>query len=107
MIISILDSSAGFYSQLFFLLNHYLYAEEKKLKFIIDSSNWLFKFNKGWNDYFITFNADNIVDKNNSNKYKHGNVIKDYKIKDYIKSIKDITPNDYRTYNYWYEYFNF
>ena len=47
-----LDYSAGFYSQLFFLINHYIYCKKNNINFIINSNEWLFKYKDGWEDYF-------------------------------------------------------
>ena len=102
-IISILNRDSGFFSQLFFLLNHFLYADENKCEFIIDSGNWLFKFNNGWSDYFLIY--DNLVGTNPENNLnntivlKHGNILKQYKIIDYISAIKKI----YKLNNYVFE----
>ena len=49
-----LNHSHGFYSQLFFLLQTYIYSKTNNYSFYIDSSNWCYTFNKGWNDYFKT-----------------------------------------------------
>ena len=43
---SILCGFNGFYSQLFFLLNHAIYAKTNGLDFRIDSEKWLFKYSR-------------------------------------------------------------
>lgn len=52
MIISVLAKNGGFYSQLMFLFNHYIYAEINNVSFKISDNNWLFKYELGWTDYF-------------------------------------------------------
>ena len=52
MIISILDYSAGFFSQLHFTINHYLWCKLNGVNFMLHSTNWLFRFKNGWTDYF-------------------------------------------------------
>jgi len=52
MIITVLKNHAGFYSELFFLLNHYLYIKKIGSSFKILSHKWLFKYKLGWEDYF-------------------------------------------------------
>jgi hypothetical protein len=91
MIVSILNRSAGFFSQFFFTLNHYLYAKKNKLNFKIDTSNWLFKYKNGWTDYFeeVKINHE-LCDSNNIIYGGHCKVFQDYKISDYIEAIRDI-----------------
>lgn len=52
MIISILKNYAGFYSELFFLLNHYMHIKKINSSFKLLSHKWLFKYKLGWEDYF-------------------------------------------------------
>jgi hypothetical protein len=91
-IISNLDGSSGFYSVLFFIMNHYLYCKKNNKHFKIDSNGWLFKAKDGWTDYFedIELNKDFSSDTNIKN---HGfsTIISDYSIKDY----KNIIPDFY------------
>lgn len=96
MIISIQNKSSGFFSQFFFVLNHYLYAKKNNLQFSLNTKNWLFKYKSGWNDYFCElatdFHKNNCADK----IFGHCNVIENYKIVDYIEAINDIYKlNDY------------
>jgi hypothetical protein len=68
MIISVLKNHAGFYSELFFLLNHYMHIKKINSSFKILSHQWLFKYKLGWEDYFK--NIDIIgEDKNEYLKY--------------------------------------
>jgi len=88
-----LNKSAGFYSQFFFTMNHYIYCKKNNIDFKIDSNEWLFKFMNGWTDYF---NDVHLFFKNNNYKddevkyLKHCDVIKDYNIKEYKNIISDL-----------------
>jgi len=86
-----LNYNAGFYSQLFFLLQAYIHSKKTHSSFYIDSSVWCYTFNKGWNDYFKT-NFNYIKNSNNSIIYSHCNVpkISNYSLNDYINAINDI-----------------
>ena len=89
MIISILDYSAGFYSQLHFTINHYLWCKLNEVNFMLHSTNWLFRFKNGWTDYFednslIFKNADNeIVYK------KHSDTTGDFSLIEYRNIISE------------------
>ena len=52
MIKSVFDKSSGFFSMLFFFVNHYIYAIKNNFNFKIYSEKWLFKYKLGWEDYF-------------------------------------------------------
>ena len=91
MIISVISKNAGFYSLLFFAINHYLYAKNNGLNFLLDSSEWLFTYQKGWEDYFQ--NVDII--NNNSNQRNcicigHHQQIGNFTITEYKNIIKEI-----------------
>lgn len=47
-----LGSSAGFFSELFFVLNSFIYAKLHKYAFQLDTSRWSYKIKNGWSDYF-------------------------------------------------------
>jgi tetratricopeptide (TPR) repeat protein len=89
-IVSILDKSAGFFSMFFFALNHLLYAEEHDLSFRLETTDWLFLSEKGWEDYFLPFARSGKNKDDNSRYVKHGDIIKEYFIEDYRYLIQDI-----------------
>jgi hypothetical protein len=92
-IISKLDYSAGFYSQIFFLINHYIYCKENKKNFKIDSNDWIYKSKDGWTDYFenIELNFYDSNSESNSEKiYGHNNTLYDYNLESYKKAIPEI-----------------
>jgi hypothetical protein len=89
MITSVLAKSSGFYSQLFFLLEHYLFSINNKCNFIISSSEWLFKYQLGWEDYFV--NVDITNGNNNVNmSVTHYKVIGNCPVSLYKSAIKNV-----------------
>jgi len=59
-LISNWDNGSGFFSELLFKLNHYLYCKKYKINFKTNSDNWSYKYANGWIDYF----EDIILDYN-------------------------------------------
>ena len=89
IITSSLNKDAGFYSQLFFLLNHYIYCRENKKNFKIDSEKWFYKSKNGWTDYFKPIELK-YYNSNHKKYYQHGNIIKNYSIEYYKYAISEI-----------------
>lgn len=86
-IISKLNQDAGFYSQFFFMINHFIYAITNNLTYKIESSSWLFTYNLGWYDYFenISFTGAN----NNSNIIRsHDQTLGNFTLSEYKSAIK-------------------
>jgi hypothetical protein len=50
-IISVIEKNAGFYSTFFYMHYHYLVAKCNG-SFELRSDHWMYKFEKGWEDYF-------------------------------------------------------
>ena len=89
-VVSILCGYTGFYSQLFFLLNHAIYAKTNALDFRIDSEKWLFKYNQGWNDYFENYVLNtNKIERFDISK-KHSNILIEAPIIKYKEIIRDV-----------------
>ena len=62
MIHSYLETKdAGFFSSLFFMINHYLYAKINKRPFRLNTDHWLFKAENGWTDYFLPIDFDPLI----------------------------------------------
>jgi hypothetical protein len=79
----------GFFSNFFFTLNHYIYCNENKINFKIDSNNWLFKYKNGWSDYFID-NELSFYNPSTIKYYSVFDVLGEYTFqmyRDYIKKI--------------------
>lgn len=89
MIVSVLDkkSGAGFFSSYFFLLNHYIYSKKNNLPFFIESQNWLYKSQKGWNDYFV-FQCPKKED--NSRVVGHNELCDNYSMFEYNNFSKEL-----------------
>jgi len=78
----------GFFSMLFFVINHYLYCKKHNINYFLDTKQWLYLYKNGWTDYFLSVNLNfNNTDKN-IKVYGHGDIIENVKIQDY----KDIIP---------------
>lgn len=88
MIISELNIHGGFFSQFFFVMNHYLFAKKYGLSFKLNSNQWLFKYNKGWEDYFISFDIEDRVIQPRT--FKHSQYLGSYSLSEYKSIIKDV-----------------
>lgn len=93
---SILTRTAGFYSQFFFLLNHYIYCKYNKINFRIISDNWTYKSVKGWEDYFepVSLSFSDVIEEK---EYSWPNVIWDYSIKEYEQNIPELYKYNKKT----------
>lgn len=90
MIYSILDRSAGFFSMLFFTINHYLHSKKYNISFKVISDSWLFKYKYGWEDYFN--NIDILINNDDTeiHFYKHMNILDDFSLYEYRNAIKEM-----------------
>lgn len=52
LVFKLQKNSGGFYCQIWKLMSNYLYAKKNNIQFYIDDSEWMFKHNLGWRDYF-------------------------------------------------------
>ena len=76
--------------RVFFLLNHYLYSKKNNLNFTVESDSWLFKYKKGWDDYFVNINI-NTNERNDFNRdCHHHEQIDDFTITEYKDAIKEV-----------------
>jgi hypothetical protein len=89
-IISVLDNSSGFFSMFFFTLNHYLYCKKNNISFKIESDDWLFKKELGWEDYFIPIEITNNNNNTESKKVSYPDVLQDFTIEEYKEIIPEI-----------------
>jgi len=95
-VVFILNDSAGFYSQFFFLCHSYIFAQKNNYTFFVDSKKWSYTYSNGWHDYFdsLTEISDNVKNDYNLLYYSHKNINESpenkYTINDYIKCIKEI-----------------
>jgi hypothetical protein len=89
MITSVLDKSAGFYSILFFTINHYIYCKRNNISFTLDSSNWLFKSKEGWNDYFKPIDFVSGENNTENRTVKHNELLGNYDMWEYQRTIRN------------------
>lgn len=95
MIISILDKAAGFYSVLFFMLNHFLYCKKKDITFKLDSTYWLYKSVNGWTDYFKDIDFEGTNEEGGIKIIKHNKLLDNFSMHEY----KNAVYNDVYVYN--------
>jgi hypothetical protein len=93
MITSVLDKIAGFYSVLFFTINHYIYCKKNNKTFKLDSSEWLFKSVEGWTDYFKS--VDFTGESDESQCIGHNALLGNYNMHEYKHTIH----NEFYLYN--------
>lgn len=98
-VISTFDNSSGFYSNLMFKLNHYIYSKKHNINFEVDTNNWPYQIDKGWIDYFEDVKLNPLVDVNITDveiKRMPGccSTIEEYPLSDYIDVISEFyKPN--------------
>ncbi len=93
-----LHSSVGMFSDIGFLTEAYIFAKKANLPFYIDSSNWSYKVNKGWHDYFSSLTEISDTIQQQYSQYivcSHNSVpssLKTHKLKlgEYEKYIREI-----------------
>jgi hypothetical protein len=99
-IVSNWDNGSGFYSELGFKLNHYLYCKKYKINFSMPAtSSWPYMLKNGWTDYFedvkLTYtNTDSTQIPESQNKVMGGccTILEQFPLSDYVA----IIPEFYR-----------
>lgn len=82
---------AGFYSNLFFAMNHYIYAKQNGYSFTLDSKDWILSSEDGWNDYFEPMTLSPVKGCHKKNKVAgHNQILENYKLADYQTAIREI-----------------
>jgi hypothetical protein len=100
VIVHHLAKAAGFFSELFFMINSYIYSKKNNNKFKLITDNWMFKAKHGWCDYFENIDRFAIEKNDIINEYKFGNVEdKNIKIKEYKLAIKEMYIYNEKTKN--------
>lgn len=99
MIIShIQTKDAGFFSSFFFMVNHYIYGKLNNTSFKLVTDKWLFKYEKGWEDYFLPID---FYKKNNNQIekviYDHAIILDNYPWKMYCQMIPHIYKYNSKT----------
>lgn len=90
------DNGSGFYSELHFKLNHYLYAKKYNLDFVMVYNNWPYTFENGWTDYFedVKLESTNKYDNKSDNKKEETlggccKILEHFPLRDYIKILPE------------------
>ena len=86
VVITILNKDAGFFSQFFFMVNHFIYARSNNITYKIDGTQWLFNYSLGWGDYFENIPEIN-VNKINDIKCSHGHILGNFTLSCYKQGI--------------------
>lgn len=87
--ISVLNRAAGFFSQFFFTMNHYIHCKKYKINFALDSTDWTFGYNQGWQDYFESINL-NFPQDFPIKTIGHGKLLKEYNLQEYRNVIPEM-----------------
>jgi len=92
MIITLLLKNQGFYSILFFVLNHYLYCRKNKLNYKMNTDNWLFKSVNGWTDYFKNVELNYETDTSTDVQYydQRNTILDNFTLNEYRTAIKEM-----------------
>ena len=85
-----LKKGAGFFSEFFFMVNHYIYCKKENIPFNLNTEHWLFKSKEGWTDYFKTIENQNNTKTDEPQQYSFGHIIENYNIEEYKDAIKEI-----------------
>ena len=92
MIVTLLLKNQGFYSILFFVLNHYLYCKKNKLNYKMNTDNWLFKSIDGWVDYFKAVELHYAEDTSTETIYydQYNTVLDSFTLQEYREAIQEM-----------------
>jgi len=88
------NDHAGFFCMFFIMCNAYIASKKMGSKFYINDSNWAYKWNRGWHDYFTTLNVVPFIPKlfnplqiefNHERFYKP-----DFPLQEYVNCIREL-----------------
>jgi len=103
-LISNWDNGSGFFSELLFKLNHYLYCKKYKINFKTNSDNWSYKYANGWIDYFedIMLNYNSNIGDNNEIKTVNGccEILEQFPLRDYVAIIPEYYKYNTKTFEH-------
>lgn len=94
-----MDRNAGFYSMFFHAINHYIYCKKNKVSFHLDTSDWLFKYNEGWTDYFKSVELHGVQENDLIQHFNHRDHIQEFGITFNRYEYRDAILNDFYLYN--------
>jgi hypothetical protein len=91
LLISNWDTGSGFYSQLLFKLNHYLYCKKYNINYKTNSDNWQYKFKTGWTDYFndVTLNSKQMEAPRMHTLNGCCTILEQFPLSDYVSTVKE------------------
>ena len=89
-VISNWDNGSGFFSELAFKLNHYLYCKKYNLNFETPAVNWPYTYSEGWTDYFKEVKLSNKPkDKTEYKTVGYCEILEQFSLADYIAIIPE------------------
>lgn len=88
--ISVLNRAAGFFSQFFFTMNHYIYCKKRRINFRLDTTDWTFSYQNGWIDYFKPFDLVFDESAESNERHGHGTVLEEVSYKEYGNVLKEV-----------------
>jgi hypothetical protein len=92
-LISNWDNGSGFYSELGFKLNHYLFCKKYQINFKMNMNNWPYTFKDGWIDYFedIKLNYDQNQGDVSITHTEQGccTILEQFPLRDYVSIIPE------------------
>lgn len=92
MFVSVLNKAAGFFSQFFFTVNHYIYCMKNKINFKLKCDEWTFLYESGWTDYFMPIELQFENESEINAEQGHGYVIENVELREY----QQVLPSIYR-----------
>jgi len=95
---NIIGNGSGFFSQFFFTVNHYIYCKKNKKNFKINSDGWTYKYELGWEDYFVP-TVLHFTDVEDNEYSTSGTVMQDFTIQEYADNIPEIFIYNEKTKN--------
>jgi len=99
LLISNWDNGSGFFSELAFKLNHYLYCKKYNIGYDTNSDNWPYKYKHGWTDYFENVSLINNMDTQNIKTHTLNGcctILEQFPLRDYVSIINN---GEYYKYN--------
>ena len=93
-------SKHGLYAMIRCVMDQYSYCKKNKINFKIDSSEWLYKVDNGWTDYFepIDLNFNNI-DNDRVKEFGINMIDTSFNVEDDRNTLKEIYRYNERTMN--------
>jgi hypothetical protein len=94
-----MDRNGGFYSMYFHAINHYIYCIKNNISFRLDTNDWLFKYEKGWEDYFESVEKDGAEETDRVQYFSHRDYIQELNIPFNRYEYRNAIHNGFYQYN--------